>query len=211
LTAPTVELASCSKRFGERVALRRVDLAVAAGEIVAVVGANGSGKSTLLRIVAGLVRPTAGRALIDGVDAGRLTTASRRVLGFLGHEAMAWRGLTAGENLELIARLYRLEPGAATRALDAVGLVDRANDRIDGFSRGMVQRLALARTFLHDPALVLLDEPTTGLDADGLELVARLLDEGRGRRTVVLSTHDAAFAARVAGRDVRLVGGEVAR
>ena len=211
MTAPRVALEACSKRFGERVALRRVDLAVAAGETVAILGANGSGKSTLLRIVAGLTRPTAGAALIDGVPTSALSVTSRGIVGYLGHEAMAWRGLTAEENLALLARLHRLPARRVGEALAAVGLAERRADRIDGFSRGMAQRLSLARTFLHDPRLALLDEPTTGLDAEGLELLAGLLEQGRGTRTVLLATHDDAFAERVADRAVRLVAGEVVR
>ena len=163
--APTVELVACSKRFGERVALRRVSFTVAAGTSTALMGANGSGKSTALRIVAGLVRPTAGAALVDGIAAVELDRRSRGQVGYLGHRALVYRGLTADENLTLFARLYRRPPDSVAAALAEVGLADRAGDRIDGFSRGMLQRLALARILVTEPGLLLLDEPATGLDS----------------------------------------------
>jgi heme exporter protein A len=207
--APTVELRSCSKRFGERVALRRVTLAVASGETVVLLGANGSGKSTLLRLVAGLSWPTAGEALIDGVQATRLATRSRGALGYLGHRTQSWRGLTARENLAVLARLHGLNGATVLESLAAVGLADRADDRVDGFSRGMLQRLAIGRAVLHDPTLVLADEPTTGLDGDGLGMLDALLAARRGRATVLVATHDEAFAARHADRVVRLQAGEL--
>ena len=207
--APRVELRSCSKRFGERVALRRVSITVEPGETVALVGANGSGKSTLLRGVAGLSRPTVGEALIDGVPSAALSTASRGVLGYLGHRSLAYRGLSARENLALLADLHRLAAARVAEALAEVGLAERADDRIDGFSRGMLQRLSLARTYLHGPTLVLLDEPTTGLDADGLAVLDALVAARRGGATTLISTHDEAFAERHADRSIRLAAGEV--
>ena len=208
--APRVELRSCSKRFGERVALRRVTIAIEPGETVALVGANGSGKSTLLRIVAGLTRPTAGEALIDGVPATSLSTASRAVIGYLGHRSLAYRGLSARENLSLMADLHGVPRSDVETALAEVGLAERAGDRIDGFSRGMLQRLSLGRALLHRPGLVLLDEPTTGLDADGLATLDALIAARRGAASIVISTHDGAFATRHADRAIRLATGEVA-
>ena len=207
--APAVELAACSKRFGERVALRRVSFAVAPGTSTALMGANGSGKSTALRVVAGLVRPTAGRALVDDVPAAELDRASRGQIGYLGHRALVYRGLTAGENMALFARLYRRPPETVAAALAEVGLTDRAGDRIDGFSRGMLQRLALARILVTEPRLLLLDEPATGLDHDGAALLDDVLDRLRGSVTMLAATHDEQFAARHADRVVQLERGEV--
>ncbi len=207
--APTVALRGCSKRFGERIALRRVTLTVHRGETLALLGPNGSGKSTLLRLVAGLSWPTAGDVEIDGVAATRLARASRGALGYLGHQTQAWRGLTARENLTVMADLHRLDAPVVAAALATVGLADRGEDRIDGFSRGMRQRLAIARTLLHDPTLLLADEPTTGLDTDGLAMLDDVLERRRGDATVLLATHDEAFAARHADRVVRLAGGEI--
>ena len=146
---------------------------------------------------------------IDGVRATRLARPSRSALGYLGHQTQAWRGLTARENLDVMARLHRLDPGTVDAALATVGLAERADDRIDGFSRGMRQRLAIARAILHGPTLLLADEPTTGLDAGGLAMLDGVLGRLRGTATVLLATHDDALAARHADRAVRLDGGEV--
>jgi heme ABC exporter ATP-binding subunit CcmA len=209
VTAPEVELAACSKRFGERIALRRVTLRVDPAETVAVMGANGSGKSTLLRLCAGLARPTAGEARLAGVAAAAAPPALRARIGYAGHRAHVYRGLSARENLVLFARLQRAADGAVAAALERVGLAARADDRVDGYSRGMLQRLALARALLHDPDVILLDEPATGLDAEGATLLEAALAERRGRATVLVATHDEGFAARVADRVVRLERGEL--
>jgi len=204
-----VTLEECSKRFGERLALRKATLAVEPGETVVLLGPNGAGKSTLLRLAAGLLRPTAGHARIDGVDAVDAPRALRAGMAYAGHRSQLYRGLTARENLALHARLHG-------RALDldgslaAVGLADRADERIDGFSRGMLQRLALARATAHEPVLLLLDEPASGLDADGRTLLDRVLLEGRGRRTQLVASHDQDLPARLGARAVRLDTGRIA-
>jgi ABC-2 type transport system ATP-binding protein len=208
--APAVRLDRCSKRFGERVALRRVTLAVEPGECVALLGANGSGKSTLLRVVAGLVRPTAGSAEVGGVAATDLAPGDRAAIGYVAHRPLAWRGLSARENLRVLARLARVNGGRVDELLDTVGLADRADDRIDGFSRGMLQRLAIARALLGAPRLLLLDEPGTGLDADGQALLERIVQGLQGTATILLSTHDPEQGRRLAGRAVTLVRGELA-
>ena len=209
VTPPVVELRECSKRFGERLALRRVSLRVEPGETVALVGPNGSGKSTLLRLVAGLARPTAGSARLDGVDAAAAPPELRGRIGLVAHRALAYRGLTARENLALQARLHRRPPGDVASALERVGLADRADERIDGFSRGMTQRLGLARALLHEPELLLLDEPATGLDLEGQAMLAEVVREGGGGRTTIFTTHDPAALA-LAGRVVTLAGGALA-
>jgi heme ABC exporter ATP-binding subunit CcmA len=208
--SPTIELAACSKRFGERVALRRVSFTVPAGSAVALTGPNGSGKSTVLRVVAGLVRPTAGAALVDGTPAADLERTARGTIGYLGHRALAYRGMTAAENLRLMARLHRRPADAVAGALAEVGLGDRGDDRIDGFSRGMLQRLSLARILVTGPALLLLDEPATGLDSEGAALLDAVLGRLRGQVTLLAATHDDAFAARHADAVIRLDRGEVA-
>ena len=171
------------KRYGAKRALRPVDLSVEPGGFVVVTGANGSGKTTLLRLVAGLAAPTGGELEVD---------ADRSQLGFLGHEPLVYRDLTAVENLDLYGRLYRV-PERRERVgmlLERFGLWDARNNRTSSYSRGMLQRLALCRALLHDPDLLVLDEPFTALDADGAELLDRLLAELVGTRTVLLSTHD---------------------
>jgi ABC-type multidrug transport system ATPase subunit len=173
------------KRYGRRRALRPLDLDLERGGFLVVTGANGSGKTTLLRLVAGLAAPTGGELTVD---------AGREALGYLGHEPLLYRDLTAVENLDLYGRLYRV-PERRERIgmlLERFGLWDVRGERIGSYSRGMTQRLALCRTLLHDPSLLVLDEPFTALDAEGAELCDRLLAELAGSATVLLSTHDPA-------------------
>jgi heme exporter protein A len=173
------------KRFGDKRVLRGVDLDVPPGGFVLVTGPNGSGKTTLLRLVAGLLAPTRGE-LDVAVERGRV--------GFLGHEPLVYRELTALENLELYGRLYRV-PERRERIgmlLERFGLWDARAERAGSFSRGMLQRLALCRALLHDPDLLLLDEPFNALDADGAALLDRELASLAGERTFLVATHDAA-------------------
>jgi heme exporter protein A len=171
------------RRYGAKRVLRGLDLDVARGDFTVVTGSNGSGKTTLLRLVAGLAAPTGGELNVD-VD--------RAQLGFVGHESLVYRELTAIENLVLYARLYRV-PEARERIgmlLERFGLWDARNERASTYSRGMLQRLALCRALLHEPSLLLLDEPYSGLDAEGAELLDRELSERRTRATFLVATHD---------------------
>jgi ABC-type multidrug transport system ATPase subunit len=206
---PVITLAECSKRFGERLALRKASLTVAAGETVVLLGPNGAGKSTLLRLAAGLLRPTAGSARINDVEAISAPKALRAGIAYAGHQPQLYRGLTARENLELHLRLH--QTSADTGALlERVCLGDRADERIDGFSRGMLQRLALARATAHQPALLLLDEPASGLDEDGRALLDDTLRAGLGVRTQLVASHDHDLAARLGVRILRLDNGGLA-
>jgi ABC-type multidrug transport system ATPase subunit len=174
---------SLERRYGAKRVLRGLDLDVARGDFTVVTGPNGSGKTTLLRLVAGLAAPTGGELTVD-VD--------RAQLGFLGHEPLVCRELTAIENLVLYARLYRV-PEARERTgmlLERFGLWDARNERASTYSRGMLQRLALCRALLHEPSLLLLDEPYSGLDAEGADLLDRELAERRVRATFLVATHD---------------------
>ena len=173
------------KRYGRRRALRPVDLDVDAGAFAVVTGANGSGKTTLLRLLAGLAAPTGGE-LDVAVDRG--------AVGFVGHEALVYRDLTGLENLDLYGRLYRVRERRerAGMLLERLELWEARHERAGSYSRGMLQRLALCRALLHEPRLLLLDEPYTALDADGAALLDRELRELAGDATVVLSTHDPA-------------------
>ena len=171
-----------SKRFGDKRVLEGLELDVPRGGFVLVTGPNGSGKTTLLRLVVGLAQPTAGELEV-GVPRGRL--------GFLAHEPLVYRELTALENLDLYGRLYRV-PERRERIgmlLERFGLWEARRERASALSRGQLQRLALCRAVLHKPELLILDEPFSGLDADGAELLDRELAGMRGQRTLLVATH----------------------
>jgi heme exporter protein A len=171
------------KRYGRKRVLRGVDLAVPPGGFALVTGPNGSGKTTLLRLLAGLALPTRGDLLV-AVD--------RSDIGYLAHEPLVYRELTAVENLDLFGRLYRI-PERRERIgmlLERFSLWDPRNERVSTYSRGMTQRLALCRALLHDPDLLVLDEPYSALDDDGAGLLDRELEALVGRRTIVVATHD---------------------
>jgi len=173
------------KRYGRKRALAPVDLDVARDAFLLVTGANGSGKTTLLRLLAGLLAPTRG-SLEVSVARGRL--------GFLAHEPLVYRELTALENLDLYGRLYRV-PERRERAgmlLERFGLWEARNERVASYSRGMAQRLALCRALLHEPDLLVLDEPYAALDEQGAALLDRELADLVTIRTIVVSTHDSA-------------------
>jgi len=179
--------------LGRFPALAGADLDVEAGEIVLLSGANGAGETTLLRLCAGLYAPTAGELEVE---------VERGAIGFLAHEPLVYRELTALENLDLYGRLYRLSERRerAGAMLERFGLWRARNERAGTFSRGMLQRLALCRTFLHDPDLLLLDEPFDGLDAEGAHLLHSELAE-RASVTALVATHDPeALAARSTAR-----------
>ncbi|HXY69019.1 MAG TPA: heme ABC exporter ATP-binding protein CcmA [Gemmatimonadales bacterium] len=191
--AAALEVAGLAKRFGHVRALRGVDFTLRGGDALAVFGPNGAGKTTLLRLVAGLLRPDAGRVRIAGDEVGRGDAAHRRRVGLISHHSLLYDGLTAAENLLFYARLYALaDPrAAARRALAGVALEARADDPVGTFSRGMVQRLAIARALLHDPDVLLLDEPFSGLDQRAAATLRALLERLRAeRRTMVLVTHN---------------------
>lgn len=174
---------SLEKRYGEKRILRGVQLDVATHDFVLVTGPNGSGKTTLLRLCAGLAAPTRGELAVD-VPRGRV--------GYLAHEALVYRELTPLENLDLYGRLYRV-PERRERSgmlLERFGLWDARHTRAGSFSRGMLQRLALCRTLLHEPALLLLDEPYSGLDEDGVRLLDRELAERAATTTFLVATHE---------------------
>jgi ABC-type multidrug transport system ATPase subunit len=187
----SVRLIDVSRHFGRRRALARLSLGLARGDIVGLLGPNGAGKSTLVGILATLVTPTSGDVRFGEAHAGTHGPAIRSRIGLLAHELHLYPELTARQNLAFFAGLYGLDAGAADAALERAGLADRADDDVSGFSRGMRQRLALERALLHEPRLVLLDEPFTGLDdrATGLvsERVRQLAAKGA---IVVLATHD---------------------
>ncbi len=184
------------KRYGRRRVLRDLDFTVPLGGFELVTGPNGSGKTTLLRLLAGLAVPTRGVLEVD---------VERSRLGYVAHEPLVYRELTALENLELFGRLYRVPSGVSGSACcsSASGSGRPANERVSKYSRGMTQRLALCRALLHDPELIVLDEPYSGLDEDGANLLDRELEGLAGTRTLVVATHDP-------GRIERLATGRLA-
>jgi heme exporter protein A len=210
VSAPALRAVGLGKRFGRAEALAGVDLELPPGGGLAVLGPNGAGKSTLLRLMAGLARPSAGSLTLGGTPAHH--AAARARVGFIGHASLLYASLTARENLIFAARLQRAAAAddVAGRLLEAFGLARVADFPVADLSRGMVQRLAIARGLVHDPALLLLDEPFTGLDpraADRLaQRLARLHAEGR---SLVLVTHDPRLAARLCERAVVLGGGRI--
>ncbi len=198
-----VAIDDVSRTFGRRRALAHVTLNAAAGDVIALLGPNGAGKSTLLSILSSLMRPTSGAVRYGAITAEDGGDPLRLRIGFLGHELFLYTDLTARENLTFMARLYNLPDVAGTveRGLRRADLADRADDRVGGFSRGMRQRLALERALLHQPRLVLLDEPFTGLDDRSADaLVDRISELGRGGAIVFAATHDFDYAERIATR-----------
>jgi heme exporter protein A len=208
---PSPEAVLCDglvRRFGERAALAGVDLHLDAGEFVLVTGPNGAGKTTLLRILATVLRPTEGAVAVAGHALPRAAPAARPLIGYVAHGPLTYPGLTAHENLALYAALYGVPDDWVGPALERVGLGGRRREPVAGFSRGMSQRLALARAVLHRPSLLLLDEPTAGLDSEGRDLLREVLAEPG--RTVIVSTHEPGWFDGLATAAVRLADGRVA-
>jgi heme exporter protein A len=198
-----IELDGLERRYGERVALAGVSVRVEPGQTLAVLGGNGAGKSTLLRVLAGLLRPHRGRALVLGAELPRERWKLPGRVGYLGHEPLLYRELTARENLDYQARLHGASPQRVRELLAAVGMERRADDPLRELSRGMVQRLAVARALLPDPELLLLDEPRASLDPAAAELLEPLIGRPSGR-TRVLVSHDVERALAEADEVLRL-------
>ena len=229
-----IELRKLTKAFGSKTILRGLDLRVAAGESLVIFGPNGAGKTTLIRILSSLSRPSGGKALIGGLDLATHADGIRRYLGVVSHAPLLYDSLTAAENLRFFARLYGMaSPDERIREmLDQVGLTARRGDLVRTFSRGMVQRLAIARALLHDPPVLLLDEPDTGLDPQAAEMLHGLLlrlsktpatahtgqrrsSEPNGEqprppgRTIVTVTHSIERGLAIADRAVILANGRI--
>jgi len=202
-----IRLRRLSREYGERLALREVDLELAEGETLALLGPNGSGKSTMLRILATLLRPTSGEVEVLGCQLPDESWKLRGRIGYLGHEPLLYRDLTGRENLVLQARLHGI-PGDEASAriehdLELLEMSRRADDRVAGFSAGMRQRIAICRAVIHRPTLLLLDEPDSNLDPEGRELSRSLIGPAEGR-TRVLVSHEPERAIAEADSVVRL-------
>lgn len=209
-----IEVRGLTKAYGLRPVLRGLDLAVKQGEFVAVVGPNGAGKTTLLRILASLARPTFGEVRLAGLRLPGQAAAARRILGVVSHQPLLYGELTAQENLRFYGRMYGVTDLEAriVEVLALVGLSNRRHDLIRKYSRGMQQRLAIGRGILHDPELLLFDEPYTGLDPEAAEVLDGLLTQVSSEgRTVLMTSHDLVRAAKLASRVDILFGGVIAR
>ena len=189
MSATAIELRDLVRHFGERTALRGLTIEVPRGATLAVLGRNGAGKSTLLRILATLLRPHGGQVNVLGEPLPKRGFAVRARLGYLGHEPLLYRDLTGRENLRYHARLHGIPEARVDHVLEALRMAVRADDPVRSLSRGMVQRLAVCRTVLHDPDVLLLDEPLANLDPAGVELTEPLIGRSSGA-TRVLTSHD---------------------
>jgi heme exporter protein A len=186
-----IDLDGVERRYGERVALSGVTVHVAEGQTLVVFGPNGAGKTTLLRVLAGLLRPHGGTARVLGAELPKESWRLRGKVGLLAHEPLLYRELTPRENLHFQAQLHRVPEARVDEVLEAVGMAGRADDRMAELSRGMVQRVAAARAVLHEPPLLLLDEPWAGLDPAAVELLEPVVGRASGKTRVVV-THDVA-------------------
>ncbi|MBF8266543.1 MAG: transporter related protein [Dehalococcoidia bacterium] len=199
--------------YGPRQVLRGLDLTVAPGECLVLFGGNGAGKTTLVRILATLVRPTSGEAWVGGFNVATEPSMVRPMVGVVSHQMYLFPDLTARENLELYASLYEVSdgPGRIAELLGLVGLARRANDLVRTMSRGMQQRLSLARALLGGPQVLLLDEPDTGLDSVALQVLSQVLSEGLGNGlTVLVATHRIGEGYRLGTRFGVLARGKLA-
>lgn len=208
-----IEVRKLVKRFGAKPVLRGLDFSVNEGEFVALVGPNGAGKTTFLRVLASLARPTLGSVSIAGFQLPSQASSVRRNLGVVSHLPLLYGDLTAQENLQFYGKMYCV-PELHQRikdVLDLVGLATRRNDLVRTFSRGMQQRLAIGRAVLHDPAVLLFDEPYTGLDQEACDMLDQILRDVAGRgRTVVMTSHDLGRVQDLASRFDVLTHGIIA-
>jgi heme exporter protein A len=208
-----IKIQKLVKAFGHRVVLRGVDLTIQEGDFITLMGANGAGKTTLMHIIATLSRPTAGRLAIAGYDLADSANELRRFIGLVSHKTLLYDDLTADQNLRFYARMYDVS-GPAERielVLNQVGLWGRRHDPVRTYSRGMQQRLAIARAILHNPPILLLDEPDTGLDQHAADMLAELLRAvDVSQRTILMTTHNLERGLALGERIVILARGKIA-
>lgn len=209
MPAPLVQASTLTKAFGSRVAVAGVDFSLAGAQCLSVFGPNGAGKTTLLRLIAGLLKPTSGTIRLAGADA-RGDAASRGRIGLISHHTMLYAPLTALENVEFFARLHGVEhpANAARRALEAIGMADRAQAPVRTLSRGMQQRVSIARAVVHSPSVLLLDEPYSGLDETAAitltSMLRQLRDDGAA---LIVVTHHVSEGLALATHAATMAGG----
>jgi heme exporter protein A len=210
---PAVDVSGVSRSFGRRRAVDGVDLTLHSGDCLALFGPNGAGKTTLLRVIAGLLRPTAGTVRVGGQSL-REDAHARGQVGLVSHQSMLYRALTSLENVEFAARLYGLRDvrGAALRSLERMQMLERADSPVRALSRGLQQRISIARAIVHEPSVVLLDEPYTGLDAAGAVALTETLQLLRASgATMLLVTHNVDEGLAIASHAAIMVGGRMIR
>jgi heme ABC exporter ATP-binding subunit CcmA len=212
-TPPRILATGLTKRYESRSVLRGIDLQISPGELAVLFGPNGAGKTTLLRVLSTLTRPQQGSLTINGLDAESDAIAIRAQIGVLAHQPYVYDSLTARENLQFFSRMFLLREAEERieNVLAEVELSDRADDQVGTFSRGMLQRIALARAILHEPSILLFDEPDTGLDVASVKVLERILAEHcRSGGSVLMTTHDLSFGIRAASRVLIMSGGRIA-
>jgi heme exporter protein A len=209
---PYIEARGLVKKFGYKTALRNVDIVLAEGDSLALFGPNGAGKSTLIQVLCSLLQPTSGSVRIAGYDARRDREALHQIIGLIGHQTFLYPDLTAYENLKFYGAMYGVTQlnDRITEVLDLVGLSGYRNDTVQNFSRGMQQRLSIGRAIIHDPMIMFLDEPFTGLDQQGSEDFIKLISRFRNRgKTVIMASHHLHLGIELCDRAAILKSGKI--
>ena len=210
--SPAIRTEGLTKTFGSRLTLRGIDLEVYQGESVVIFGPNGAGKTTLLKVLATIMNPSSGKVFVAGLDSKASPEKARRCIGIVTHHTFLYGNLTAYENLDFYSRLYDV-PDRQERIrmlVDMVGMTDRLHHRVATFSRGMQQRISIARSLIHRPSIMLLDEAETGLDRQATSMLwESMITEGEQKRTVILTTHDLERGLEVSERVIILDKGKI--
>ncbi len=206
-----IQAEALSKTFGKLVAVDDLSFSIVSGECFGILGPNGAGKTTLIKMLAGILSPSTGQVLINGLSLKDDAEAARRQIGVVSHQTFLYGNLTACENLEFYSRMYDVTGRRARieQVVAMVGMTSRLHDRVSTLSRGMQQRLSIARCLLHKPSIILLDEPETGLDQQATSSLWDILQTGE-KRTIILTTHSLERGRELCGRMLILVRGKIA-